>query len=500
MSIIESKNVNTGPISSDGGVHIGDVINISELNVNLNNDQHYKALEAQLYDLGKKAEIARARAVKYPEDEDFKGDVIAVDTEREKIEKAIEDFKKDIIELAEAFNKIDIDSDKLRIAKEYFEAGEFQKVREELDSDNIEKELEALLKEKHLIEQKGNENEYNLQIKANELLILARLTNIDYTSPSRLKDAEYFYRRSIEAASGIDNTRAFMHFLIEQGKHTEAIKLNADLLLLLRQDAKNQSIDKLVALATALNVKGILLSKTGQFDIAVEPLNEALAISRDHIQENETEFLRLIGAISLNKGSLFIKTGNSEAEVSMKESLEARKTLADANPEVFLPHVPEALTGLGLYYRSVNQFKEAKKYYTESLNMCNSLVDSNQLIIMPLLAMTMINWINASIENFDNDTSEIPQVRMSVIRIAIKRAYSILNQLCRMSPNEYLPVMATLCVNISIFNRDISIDRSASLQAAYDAMRFASPFASDNVDSRASLEIAQDIIRTWEYQ
>ena len=83
--------------------------------------------------------------------------------------------------LAETFTKIPGNTERLKLARQHFEAGDYAAARTILDAGEMGNELDALLNQKQQLQSQQAENEANLIDKANEFLILARLTAVDYT-------------------------------------------------------------------------------------------------------------------------------------------------------------------------------------------------------------------------------------------------------------------------------------------------------------------------------
>jgi hypothetical protein len=91
--------------------------------VNFYRSADYQALQAEL-------EKAQQHVKSYPDDPNFRQEL------KETLQK-IEDFKRDVLKLADDFNKIPINTERLRLAKQYFGAGDYKAARAILDAESI---------------------------------------------------------------------------------------------------------------------------------------------------------------------------------------------------------------------------------------------------------------------------------------------------------------------------------------------------------------------------
>ena len=119
------KNLNSGEIKAGGNVHLGDVIH------NFYHSTSYQDME-------KRREKLQQQAARYPDDADFRQDLAQLLRE-------MEDFKRDVLKLAEDFQRIPLNTARLKLAKQHFDAGEYVQARAVLDAESITQEQDALL-------------------------------------------------------------------------------------------------------------------------------------------------------------------------------------------------------------------------------------------------------------------------------------------------------------------------------------------------------------------
>jgi len=91
----------------------------AHVTVNYQKSRDYRALLAQRDKL-------RDRVEKYPDDADFRQELAAA-------ERDIQGFERDVIQLAETINTIPLNTEALRLAKQFFDAGDYAKARAALN-------------------------------------------------------------------------------------------------------------------------------------------------------------------------------------------------------------------------------------------------------------------------------------------------------------------------------------------------------------------------------
>jgi tetratricopeptide (TPR) repeat protein len=505
MDTIGSKNVNNAPIHSSGGVNIGDKIEIGSITINLLEAKQYIDLQEQLSKLNARFEKTNEKVIQYPKDDYFKQELYAIDKERDEVNSSLESLKREVISLAEIFSKITINTNNLRLAKEYFEAGDFQQARNVLDIKELDSELNALLEEKDKLESKVANNKEMLQYKADEYLILARLTSIDYSSPTRLIDTRLYYEKSILAFPNKSNIFAFANFLLERNQHKEALDLFNDLLKLYEQPIGSQSGTYQRDWLATLNNRAILFDKTGQIDEAMKSYIKCLEVLRKLNNEYPNKFLPDIAATCLNFGNFLERTKSLEAEKYYEESLEIREALMAEDPDTYSLDIISSLVGLGIFCANNDKYDIAEKSYKRAFELCYRLVSANPYVIYPLLSVTFINWINFQIiylnEEFDSVEPGVLRLdlvyKRGAVEDAINRALAIQNMLCKIDLDMHSPAMVSIYLNRGLFYTYVSPDREQALSAASEAIRYATPFADTIADCKGGIVTAKYIIDAW---
>ena len=136
----------------------------------------------------------------------------------------IDQFKRDVLQLAEQFNRIEIDTDRLRRAKEFFDKGEFGEARAVLET-----ELEQLQDEQTRLLVKREEYEIEtlpkLKTNSDEFLILALSTPSHYANPNWFAATCEYFERSIKSYGNEENVFQYALFLQQHNKFNEAEKI-----------------------------------------------------------------------------------------------------------------------------------------------------------------------------------------------------------------------------------------------------------------------------------
>jgi hypothetical protein len=175
------ENVQNAIVGSTITTKGGDVLVNGQKVTNIFYSAQYQDLKKQGDKLRERFDKARQKIEKYPDEKDFKVELLQIDEERQEVQKRLDDLKREVISLAETFTKIPINTERLRLARQNFEAGDYPAARAILDAEQMSSELDALLHQKEQLQRQQIDNETHLIDKATEFLILARLTAIDFT-------------------------------------------------------------------------------------------------------------------------------------------------------------------------------------------------------------------------------------------------------------------------------------------------------------------------------
>lgn len=519
-------------IDAEGNIIMG---NNNQVVTNVYYSAQYKDLQKQLEDYNARFEKATAKSQKYPDDEDFKVELLEIDKNRAGVTQKIDTLKREVLQLAEEFSKIPINTERLRLAKEHFEKSDYDKARAVLDTDKMSVELEQLLAQKENLSQSLSENEQQLIDKSNEYLVLARLTAIDFEQVDFFEKTIQFFEKSLKAAKNQENIFAYAYFLQENKQFQEAISLYEELVPVCRELAQSQANAHLSDLAAILNNLGLLHNDCHEFDTADKCYTEALEIRRILAQSQPRVYLSYVAMTLNNLGLLYIGLQKFEAvEKCYTETLAIYRNLEQLQPKAYLFYVATTLNNLASLHHGRHEFDEAKNCYTEALAIYRDLVQSQPQAYLPYLAMNLNNLANLyrdcykfeAAENCYAEALEIrrdlaqsqPQVYLRNVATTLNNwanlqndqhefetaekhyteALDIYEALAKLQPQAYSTNLAMTSLNFAIFYSKSKPNKEKSLVSAYKCMISAFPFIKNIPICKEYFGRAVQIIKDWE--
>ena len=256
----------------------------------------------------------------------------------QELKEQLEEFKSNVFKLYETFTKIEINTERLRLAKAHFDRGEFREADAVLKAEEMTEDLDKLIeRERQLDRQRDNVRDSREQI-ANEFLIKARLWATFYDQANRLEQTCEYFEEALRAARTGENLFEYAYFLKEHYKLKQAEQLYQEALQIYRELATQNPANFGRKVADTLNNLGILHKNTNEMEIALSEYTEALEIYRELATQNPTTFLPYV-AMTLNNLAV-LHSDTNEMAIALSEYVEAlqiRKELATQNPATFLP-------------------------------------------------------------------------------------------------------------------------------------------------------------------
>ena len=373
------SGIHTGDITTSGGHAI--VGNDNQIIQNFYHSASYQTMESQRQKL-------LARIEKYPDDTDFQQELA-------QLLQQMEDFKRDVLKLAEDFQRIPLNTERLKLAKQYFDAGEYPQARAVLDAESITQEQDALLAKRQRQQEELATTNAQLDNKANEWLLKAQLTTIDYSlGEQRIATTSSYYEKALKSGRTPERLFAYAKFLQDNNQFRVSETLYIEALSILRQLANDNPTVYLPGVATTLNNLGVLVAVDSQRRNEAEALyTEALTSYRQLAKSNPTVYLPSVASTLNNLGVLVAVDSQrrNEAETLFTEALSIRRQLAKANPTVYLPGVAQTLNNLGVLVKADNQRRnEAETLYTEALSIRRQLAKDNPTVYLPNVANTLM--------------------------------------------------------------------------------------------------------------
>ncbi len=424
---MEASGIHTGNIATDGGHAI--VGNDNQIIQNLYHSASYQAMESQRQKL-----LERIR--KYPDDSDFRQELA-------RLLQQMEDFKRDVLKLAEDFQRISLNSERLKLAKQHFDAGEYVQARAVLDADSITQEQDALLTEQQRLQEKQAAITAQLDDKANEWLLKAHLTAIDYSlGDQRIAQTSSYFEKALKSGRTPDRLFTYAYFLQRNNQYLAAETLYSEVLSSYRQLAKDNPAVYLPHVAITLNNLGILVvADCKRREESEAFFTEALTLRRQLAKANPAVYLPDVAATLNNIGNLVTADSQrrKEAEILYSEALNSYRQFAKNNPAVYLPDVAGTLNNLGLLVAVDSQRrKEAETLYSEALTIRRELAKDNPAAYLSDVATTLNNLGNLI---------AVDRHRCKEAETLYSEALSSYRQLAADNPAAYLPDVATTLNN-----------------------------------------------------
>ena len=337
------------------------------------------------------------------------------------LEQQLEAFKENVVQLAETFSKIAINTERLAQAKAYFEQGQFRAADAVLNAEEMGQDLERLNAREQQLDQEKTEIAQGKAQIADEFLIKARLQTIAYHQPDWFEQACQYFEAALKA------TRT----------------------------------------PTAVFEYAVFLQKHNSFDFAKPLYEEYLAISRNLAEENPRTYLPDV-ATTLNNLAVLQQAQNelTPAQASYEEALQMYRRLAEDNPRTYLLYVAGTLNNLANLQAEQNDFTTARVSYEEALWMYQVLAAENPRTYLPNVAMTLHNL--AVLQSEQND--------FTTAQASYEEALSIRQALAAENPRTYLPDVAMTLVNISLFHLKAVPDQDQSIALATEVLKIARDF------------------------
>ena len=312
------------------------------------------------------------RIGRYPEDADFRQELA-------QLLEQMEDFKRDVLKLAEDFQRIPLNTQRLKLAKQHFDEGDYQAARAVLNAEEMTQEQDALLKRQQDLQAKQADVQQQLDDKASEFLLKAQLTAIDYRlGGQRIATTSQYFEQALKSGRTPERLFKYAKFLQENNQRKEAETLYREALDIRRTLAKANPDVYLPTVAGSLNNLANLVAADIQRRKEAEILyREALDSYRTLAKANPEVHLPDVAGTLNNLGVLVSADTQrrKEAETLYREALDSRRTLAKANPDVYLPDMARILGGFGYAYLQWGEPQQASRHLQEAADIMQPLAE-----------------------------------------------------------------------------------------------------------------------------
>lgn len=371
----------------------------------------------------------------------------------------IEQLKRDVLQLAEQFDRIEIKTERLQQAREFFEKGEFGEARALLNDneEEIQSEEELLWAKR---ESYKTEIETKLKAKAEERLIQALLNQSDYTNSNWFADACRYFELSIKSEANKVNVFLYGYFLREHNQFTEAEKYYLQYL----NDFAHQLSQG--ERAAGLNNLAILHEAQNNHKTALEEYEQALQIYRTLAEVNPNTYLLNVAYTLNNLAVLHRNQGDyQEALKEFEEALQIRRALPEVKPDDYLPFLATTLNNLAVVHSYQKEYEKAFIEYEEALQIYRKLAEVNPHPYLPDVAYVLNNFAGL---HYDRDEFE-EVLQKSEESTKIYRELAITNF------QANFPFLARGLQNLALFYQKKIQQRDKSIAYAIEAMRILLP-------------------------
>ncbi len=396
-----------------------------------------KRLEALATAITKKAD----KCEKYTDPlakEDCRAELIALNAERDSVQKIETRFREDVIRLAETFSRIAINSERLRLAKQLFDEGKIREADNILNAREMKMEGDALLAEKAREQEKLQRTDSLLRIKADEFALKARLKATDYADSLRYDSAQIYFQHSRRYSETVENLWDFAMLLWKDNQSSQAIPY-LEKVLEMTQLGPNLVGPDQAAVAMML---GNCYSDVQNISGAAKMYMLSLKIFDLLVSKNLTEYEPDLATACMNMGILHIKNQKIfDAEKIFLRSLEIQERLAKTNPKQFEPNLAIICMNLAGLYNQVNDYYTSEKMYLRSIDIYERLSKSNPAQFAPELAKTYmgLGFLYSTIR------------KMRDAEVMYLHALEIQEPLAKVNPAKINPDLAMTVLNLGNF-------------------------------------------------
>lgn len=455
---MNGPNIRTGNIDAQGNVILGHNNHIT--NIYLSAD--WQGLKSQHDTL-----LARIR--KYPEDTDFQRELAVVLRE-------MEDFKRDVLKLAEDFQRIPLNTERLQRAQQYFQAGDYAAARAVLDAEAMGKEQDALLARQQQLAAEQTDIQANLDAKANEFLLLAKLTAVEYSlGDQRIARTCGYFEQVLKSGRTPERLLPYAKFLQENNQCHPAETLYREALTRYHSAAADNPAVYPPDAAIILNNLAILVAQDrGRVSEAEDLYTKALALHFTRVADNPVVYLSEIAATLNNLANLVAKESgrHKEAEALYCEALTLCRTLSADNPAILRLEVATTLNNMAsLVAQDIWRRSDAEAFYTEALEIYRDLSAEYPEVYRSDMAMTLNNLANlCAYESIWHGEAEVLYTEALTLYLALATD----------NPAVYRPDVAMTLNNLALLVANDSGRRSEAETLFTEALTIFRALCADN--------------------
>ena len=336
-------------------------------------NEDFQRMSARLVELPAKIEKARAKADKYPDDEDFRDEVQALLNEYNKLKDDFAEYQNNLFSTAKRIAQLQGEriTDRMRRAMEAFNEGcvrDANIILEEAERD-AESALQEYKRSKELTEQKRQTVISSIE----ELLLKSSTMMADLSLPidQRIAKTEELYAQADMMAQECDYEAEgynkllldYAYFLYTYGRYDKALEIWLREVLLSEQlygeDHPNT--------ATTYNNIGLVHNELGDYNKALDYHSKALSIREKVLGKDHPET-----ATSYNNiGLVYNELGDYDKalEYYSKALFIYEKVLGEDHTLTATSY-----NNIGLVYDNLGDYSKALEYYSNALSICEKVL------------------------------------------------------------------------------------------------------------------------------
>ncbi len=363
--------------------------------------------------------------------------LIALNAERDSVQKIEARFREDVLRLAETFANIPLNSERLRLAKQLFEEGKIREADNILNAKEMQQEGDALLAKKERAQQTLQMTDSLLRIKADEFALKAWLKATDYGDSLRYDSAVIYFEQSRRYAETVENLWEFAELLYYQNQSQRGIGYLERALQLTQSESEEAKL--------AMRL-GIFYQLVQKMEASKKMHLRSLEIYDRLAKSNPAKFEADLARTTMNLGSFYyLNQELGESEKMYLRSLEIYDRLAKSNPAQFEADLAMTTMNLGTLYKTIQNVRESERLYLRSLEIYDRLAQSDPVEFETDLATTAMN-----LGVFYADIQKMEESERLYLR-----SLEIYDRLAQSDPVEFEADLASTAMNLGRFYADI---------------------------------------------
>ena len=496
----QKTSVSTGNINSNGGnISIGNQQYIT----NIFHSSEWKKMEEEKEKLEKDIKFCESLLLKEGNCDD-EGIIKRLSEAKNDLKnklKEMGDFKHGILQLAETFSKIEIDSERLQEAYKLFLEGKYSEARTILMMEQALNEHNDLLEKRDKLSQDIAENERKLKQKAKESFLLANLQAVNYSiGPSRVDEASKYFQLAIREHKCFEYLINYASFLRQNNRRRDAEKICQETISFIKENYKETDEEKQNLAEILTEYVQVLIVFPDRLSFAEETAREALAIysslkiipkksiftfvkilnelgnvldelgkysDAENFYENEFEIINsyrykdpILFAKLLHDYAILLSKNEKkfdQAEKYLRKALKIRNYISYDNSSIKSIEIARALLSLGnLLSKQSSRYAEAKECYGNVLAILDKLIEQGYYEFSFWEALCLGNLARLLNDMAQVDFSLYPEAEKNYI-LAIKK-YKKLREI---EPGAYTHHVSRLLQNYGTLLMELGKDQEA---------------------------------------